>query len=57
VSGGLTWAQLTELIAAALRVGGCRGWSVVIYNPEKDPDGREARRIVRFVADVASRLR
>jgi arginase len=57
MSGGLTWVQLTELISAALRVGGCRGWSVVIYNPEKDPDGREARRIVRFVADVASRSR
>jgi arginase len=55
--GGLTWVQLTELISGALQVGGCRGWSVVIYNPEKDQDGREARRIVRFVADVAWRLR
>ena len=57
MSGGLTWVQLTELISAALQVGGCRGWSVAVYNPEKDPDGREARRIVRFVADVISRLR
>jgi hypothetical protein len=26
---------------------------VTIYNPNFDPDGSEARRIVRFVAEVA----
>jgi arginase len=51
--GGLDWAQLTELTAAALACGGCAGWSIAIYDPEQDPDGREARRIVRYVADVA----
>jgi arginase len=50
--GGLDWAQLTELTAAALAGGGCAGWSIAIYDPEQDPDGTEARRIVRYVADV-----
>lgn len=54
--GGLTWAQLTEVVSSALRAGGCCGWSLVIYNPEQDADGSEARRIVRFVADVAPGL-
>lgn len=54
--GGLSWAQLTDLVSSALRAGGCRGWSLVIYNPDHDPDGSAARRIVRFVADVASDL-
>jgi arginase len=53
MTGGLTWRQLTEIVAATLRVGGCRGWSVVVYNPDLDPDGRAASRIVEFVTDVA----
>ena len=40
----------------ALRAGGCRGWSLVISNPDLDPDGSQARRIVRFVGDVAPDL-
>jgi arginase len=54
--GGLIWSQLTELVSCALRAGGCRGWSLVIYNPDLDADGSAARRIVRFVSDVAPRL-
>jgi arginase len=54
--GGLTWAELTDLVTAALRAGGCRGWSLVIYNPDLDPDGRAARRIVQLVRDVAPHL-
>ena len=54
--GGLDWALLTELTAAALACGGCAGWSIAIYDPEQDPDGTEARRIVRYVADVAGSL-
>jgi arginase len=51
--GGLRWDELTEVVSAALRTGGCAGWSLTIYNPNLDPDGSEARRIVRFVTDVA----
>jgi arginase len=56
LSGGLTWQQLTEVVRAAFDAGGCRGWSLVIYNPDLDPDGQQARRIVRFVSDVAPHL-
>ena len=51
--GGLSWAMLTTLVSSALQAGGCRGWSLAIYNPDRDPDGSQGRRIVRFVADVA----
>jgi arginase len=54
--GGLTWSQLTEAVVSALEAGGCRGWSITIYDPDQDPDGSEARRIVRFVAEVAPAL-
>jgi arginase len=50
--GGLDWSQLTELTASALGCGGCAGWSIAIYDPEQDPGGTEARRIVQYVADV-----
>lgn len=51
--GGLSWPTLTTLVSSAFQAGGCRGWSLVIYNPDRDPDGSVGRRIVRFVADVA----
>ena len=54
--GGLDWQHLTELTAAALACGGCAGWSIAIYDPEQDPDGTEARRIVQYVTDVAGSL-
>ena len=56
LSGGLTWRALTEVVVAALETGGCRGWSLVIYNPDLDPGGSQAHRIVQFVSEVASHL-
>ncbi|WP_046470058.1 arginase family protein [Allosalinactinospora lopnorensis] len=54
--GGLSWEQLTILTKAALSTPGCAGWSITIYNPELDPDGQGARRIVRYAAEaLASR--
>ena len=52
LSGGLTWRQLTEICASALLCGGCAGWSLSIYNPDLDPGGSAARRIVEFVRQV-----
>ena len=52
--GGLDWSQLTELTSAALACDGCAGWSIVIYDPEQDADGTQARQIVAFVADVVA---
>jgi arginase len=54
--GGLSWQQLTELSAVCLAVPGCRGLSVVIYNPDLD-GGAAAATIARFVADAAAVLR
>lgn len=56
LSGGLTWQQLTEVIQTALSAGGCRGWSLSIYNPDLDPDGSQARRIVQLVTENAPYL-
>ena len=56
LSGGLTWRQLTEVIQTALSVGGCRGWSLAIYNPDLDPGGSQARRIVQLVTEIAPHL-
>jgi arginase len=52
LEGGLTWGQLTEAVQAALGAGGCRGLSLVIYNPDLDPDRRLARRIVEFAREI-----
>ena len=52
--GGLTWAQLTDLAATMMAAGGCVGASLAIYDPEQDPEGHDAARIVEFVRDVLS---
>jgi arginase len=54
--GGLTWPELTAVLCAAFTTVGCRGWSIAIYDPEQDPDGGDARRIVQLVRDVAPLL-
>lgn len=50
--GGLGWEELTALLRAAVAAGGCVGASFVIYDPDQDPTGRDADRIVRLIADV-----
>jgi arginase len=50
--GGLTWAELTGVVSSALGTGGCRGWSLGVYNTDLDPGGHAARQIVRFLAGV-----
>lgn len=52
--GGLTWAQLTELLSTAVRAGGCTGASIAIYDPDQDPNGAEAEKIIQMVAEVTS---
>jgi arginase len=53
--GGLSWNQLERLTAACLRVPGCLGASVVIYNPDLD-GGSAAGRIVDYIAFVRDQL-
>jgi arginase len=54
--GGLSWAELDQVIATALDAGPV-GWDVTIYNPDLDPEGVHAERIVRFVGDVIAGVR
>jgi arginase len=50
--GGLSWAELTAVVSSALRAGGCRGWSIGVYNPDLDPGLRAAKQIVNFLAEI-----
>jgi arginase len=52
-AGGLTWDELLAIARPALAAPGCFGCSVVIYNPDLDPERTSAARIVRFVSDLA----
>jgi arginase len=49
---GLTWAELSEITRTSLQTEGCRGWSIGVYNPDLDPDGREAKRVVAYLAEA-----
>jgi arginase len=49
---GLSWAELTHITRTALQTDGCRGWSLAVYNPDLDPDGREAKRIVAYLCEA-----
>jgi arginase len=48
-AGGLSWGQLEKLTGAILSSGRVAGMNVTIYNPDMDPDGRSARRIVKYL--------
>ena len=53
--GGIGWIDLTSVARIGLGASPI-GWDVTIYNPELDPEGRDARRIVRFLADAIGLL-
>jgi arginase len=48
--GGLRWNELDQLVTVALASPHCRGASIVIYNPDLDPDRTAADRVVDFIA-------
>jgi arginase len=50
--GGLSWAETTALARPLLHSPHLRGADITIYNPTLDPDGRHARQIVSFLADL-----
>jgi arginase len=52
MAGGLSWSELGAVASSALGAGGCRGWSIGVYNPDLDPERRAAQRIVKFLAEV-----
>ena len=49
---GLSWAELTDVARTVLATPACAGLSVVIYNPDLDPDRRDGARIVEFLGAV-----
>jgi arginase len=53
--GGLAWRDLLEIAATALADTRCLGVSVVIYNPDLDPERTSAERVVRFVGELVAR--
>jgi arginase len=53
--GGLGWSELDRLAASAASHPRCQGVSVVIYNPDLDPDRAEAEKLVDFLARLIQR--
>jgi len=53
--GGMDWEQLYRLAVTAARDDGCLGASIVIYNPDLDPDRSGARLVVKFVCRLVER--
>lgn len=51
-AGGLDWPTLTGLTVEALASPAALGWDLTIYNPDLDPGGVGARRIVQYVAQA-----
>lgn len=51
-AGGFHWAEAATIGSRALGAPGCAGWSVTDYNPDLDPSGESARRIVETLAGV-----
>lgn len=53
--GGIDWARLDHVTQLILARPGCRGASIVIYNPDLD-EGSAAPRIEEFARSVAARI-
>lgn len=56
LAGGLTWSQLTTAVECLVLSPGCRGWSVSVYNPDLDQDGRDGRAVVELIARATRTL-
>jgi arginase len=51
-AGGLDWTTLSSLTRRAIASPNIMGWTVTIYNPDLDPGGTGAERIVRYLTDA-----
>jgi hypothetical protein len=51
----LQWSELDQFVAVSLASAHCRGASVVIYNPDLDPDRSAAALMVDFAARSVDR--
>jgi arginase len=54
--GGMDWHQLGLLTHSALVVPGVVGLNLTIYNPDLDPTGAGAARVVEFISGIAATL-
>jgi len=48
--GGFSWEELESLTKVFLANPKVLGWDVTIYNPDLDPNGKYAARIVQFIS-------
>ena len=55
--GGLSRAELDDLVEALLREPGCVGASIAIYDPEQDQDAAGAAYLVRLAGAIAEAVR
>ena len=55
--GGLHWDELDGRVAVALASTHCRGASIAVYNPDRDPDRSAAGRVIDFVSRSIEHLR
>jgi arginase family enzyme len=53
--GGLTWLEAAELLRALLASPRVIALEVVQYEPDRDPEGRYARRIVDLITSALAR--
>jgi arginase len=49
MEGGLDWTELFQLLEPLARAKNLRGVSIACYNPKKDPEGKCAAEIVKFL--------
>ncbi|HWI22779.1 MAG TPA: arginase family protein [Baekduia sp.] len=54
--GGVDWATLDGLASTAAPDAGCRGISVVIYNPALDADHSDGPKVIEFLARLTAEL-
>jgi arginase len=51
-AGGIGWRELDDAVATTVADARCRGASVAIYNPDRDPGRDGAAKVVDFIARV-----
>ncbi len=56
LAGGVTWSQLTAAVECLLRDPRCGGWSLAVYNPDLDHEGRDGDAVVEMVARALTRV-
>jgi arginase len=54
--GGINWNQLKKITKTVMSSGYTIGLNLTIYNPDMDPDGSFAKRIVNYLEYAVSFL-